>query len=87
MEIVMKDVEAIAWFKKDEHPCPIRIRIQDEDQGNIVIFIENILFSEVEKYAGNKMILYRCKSTIDNMERIFELKYEIATCNWFLYRI
>lgn len=87
MEIVMKDVEVIAWFKKGEHPCPIRIRIKDEDKGNVVISIENILFSEVEKYAGNIMILYRCKTTIDNIEKIFELKYEIATCNWFLYRI
>ncbi len=87
MEIVMKDIETIAWFKNKEYPTPIKIRLYDEDLGNIVIPIEIILFSEMEKYAGNKMILYRCKSIVNNMEKEFELKYEIDTYKWFLYRI
>lgn len=87
MKIVMKDIEIIAWFKKDEYPIPLRIRLQDEDLENVVIPIENILFSEMEKYAGNRMILYRCKSIINNRERLFELKFEIDTWKWYLYRI
>lgn len=87
MKIIMKDIETIVWFKKGKHPIPIRMRLEDENLGNVVIPIESILFSEMEKYAGNKMILYRCKSIINNRERLFELKFEIDTCNWYLYRI
>ena len=61
--------------------------VEDEDLENVVIPIENILFSEMEKYAGNRMILYRCKSIINNRERLFELKFEIDTWKWYLYRI
>lgn len=87
MKIVMKDIETIVWFKKDEYPTPIRIRLQDENLENIVIPVETILFREFEKYAGNNMILYRCKSVINNRERLFELKFEIDTWKWYLYRI
>ena len=87
MKVIMKNIETIAWFKNNEHPIPIRLRITDHEMGNIVIPIEHILFSEEERYAGNRMILYRCKSTINNIEKLFELKYEIDTCNWFLFKM
>lgn len=86
MKVLMKDIEVIAWFKKSGHPTPIRFRLKDKDKGNIVISIDKVIFSEEEKLAGNRMILYRCQSVINNIERIFELKYEIDTCKWYLYK-
>lgn len=77
----------IAWFTKDGYPIPLRYRLVDEEEKNIVIKVDKILFKDEEKIAGNKMLLYRCESAINNTIRIFELKYEIATCKWFLFKM
>lgn len=87
MKVLMKPIEIIAWFSKDKYPIPLRCRFTDENTSNEVIKIDKILFKEEEKLAGNRMILYRCESIINNTQKIFELKYEISTCKWFLYKM
>lgn len=83
----MKPIEMIAWFPKDKFPIPLRYRMVDENMENKVIKVDKVLFKEEEKIAGNRMILYRCESVIENTQRVFELKYEISTCKWFLFKI
>lgn len=83
----MKPIEMIAWFTKDGYPIPLRYRLMDEDEKNIVIKVNKVLFKNEEKIAGNRMLLYRCESIINNTIKIFELKYEIATCKWFLFKM
>ncbi|NLK43695.1 MAG: hypothetical protein GX300_04795 [Tissierellia bacterium] len=87
MKVLMKPIEMIAWFTKDGYPIPLRYRLMDEEEKNIVIRVNKILFKEEEKIAGNRMLLYRCESLINNSLKIFELKYEIATCKWFLFKM
>jgi len=87
MKVLMKQIEMIAWFNLGDYPVPLRYRITSEDYTNRVVKIDKILFREEEKLAGNRMILYRCESIIDNIQRIFELKYEISTCKWYLYKM
>ena len=83
----MRPIEMIAWFNEDNYPIPLRYRFRSEDKTNIVIKVDRILFREEEKLAGNRMILYRCESIINGVQRIFELKYEISTCKWYLYKM
>lgn len=83
----MKPIEMIAWFTKDGYPIPLRYRLMDKDERNIVIKVDKILFKEEEKIAGNRMLLYRCESLINNTIKVFELKYELATCKWFLFKM
>lgn len=87
MKVLMKPIEMIAWFNEDKYPIPLRCRITSEDMSNMVIKVDKILFKEEEKLAGNRMIVYRCESIVNNTQRIFELKYEIGTCKWYLYKI
>ena len=87
MKVLMRPIEMLAWFNKDNYPVPLRYRITAEDSSKIVIKVEKILFREEEKLAGNRMVIYRCESTINQVQRIFELKYEIATCKWYLYKM
>lgn len=87
MKILMKPIEMIAWFNKDNYPIPLRYRVASEDLTNTVIKIDKVLFREEEKLAGNRMVLYRCESVINQVQRIFELKYEISTCKWYLYKM
>lgn len=87
MKIVMKPIEMIAWFNNTSHPIPLRFRIESEDKTNSVVKIDKIIFKEEEKIAGNRMVIYRCEGIIDDLKRIFELKYELTTCKWFLFKI
>ncbi len=87
MKVLMKPIEMIAWFTKDGYPIPLRYRLKDENDSNKVIKVGKVLFKEEEKIAGNRMILYRCESLINDSLKIFELKYEISTCKWFLFKI
>ncbi|NLY77556.1 MAG: hypothetical protein GX080_05650 [Tissierellia bacterium] len=87
MKILMKPIEIIAWFNSKEKPIPLKYRILDENNTYKVIKVDRVIFSQEEKLAGNRMILYRCESTISNFRVIYELKYEIDTCKWFLYKI
>ncbi|HHV46547.1 MAG TPA: hypothetical protein GXX53_06585 [Tissierellia bacterium] len=86
MKILMKPIEMIAWFTTDKKPIPLRYRIMDENNTFKVIKVDRILFAEEEKLAGNRMILYRCESKINNLNRVYELKYEVDSCKWFLYK-
>ena len=87
MKILMKSIEMIAWFNKDPYPIPLRYRITAEDMSHIVIKVDKILFRQEEKLAGNRMILYRCESVINDEQKIFELKYELSTCKWYLFKM
>lgn len=76
----------IAWFTTNKMPIPLRYRITDENNSYKVVKVDRVLFAEEEKLAGNRMIVYRCESQINNLRRIYELKYEIDSCKWFLYK-
>ena len=87
MKILMKPIEMIAWFNTDHYPIPLRYRITAEDMTNIVIRVDKIIFRQEEKLAGNRMILYRCESVINDVQKIFELKYELSTCKCYLFKM
>lgn len=87
MKVLMQPIEMIAWFNKDNFPVPLRYRISSEDMTHTVVKIHRILFKEEEKLAGNRMLLYRCEGIINQSQRIFELKYEISSCKWYLYKM
>ena len=87
MKILMKPIEMIAWFNHDAYPIPLRYRITAEDMSDTVIRVDKILFRQEEKIAGNKMILYKCESIINDIQKIYELKYELSTCKWYLFKM
>ena len=87
MKVIMKPVDMIVWFTKDGVPHPLKYRFENDNQENITVNVDRIVFREEEKLAGNKMLVYKCQSIINGIERIFELKYELNTCKWFLYKM
>lgn len=82
MKILMKPIEMIAWFTKEGVLNPIRYKIDDK-----VIRIDQVTSKSEEKLAGNRMIIYRCQSEINGELRPFELKFELQTCKWFLFKM
>jgi len=87
MKVINHPIEVISYTASKGEIRPIRFRLQLEDEPLKVIKIGRILLRNVEKLAGNKMILFRCQSLDGGVERIFEIKYELGTCKWFLYKM
>ncbi|PAB61151.1 hypothetical protein [Anaeromicrobium sediminis] len=87
MRVVARAIEMIVWFESDGTPHPIRFRLKREDDEWCTINVEKIVTVEKEKLAGNHMYVFRCQSEISGLKRTYELKYEIATCKWILFKV
>lgn len=87
MKIVAKPIQMVVWFDEKGIPNPVRFRIINEDQSYMVIKIDKVLFKNTEKLAGNIMYIFRCQSLINNIQKVYEIKYEISTCRWILFKI
>lgn len=87
MKIVAKPVDVVCWISKSGFINPVRFRIVDEELGERVIKIDKIIIRDTEKMGGNKMYLYKCQSCINGLQKMLELKYELDTCRWMLWKI
>ena len=85
MKVVSKSIDVIAFFEKDGGVKPLRFRIS-EDEGEKVIKINRVVNREIEKLAGNVMEKFVCIASVNGVERIFEIKYELLTKKWILFK-
>lgn len=87
MKVLAKSIEMIAWFREDGTPKPLRFRIRNNDDSKTIIKVDKVIYTDTEKLAGNPMLIFRCQSIINNVDKVYELKYEIKSCQWILYKI
>lgn len=87
MKVVAKPIEVIAVTDTKGNIRPLRFKIINEDESESVIKIDRVICMEKEKLAGNYMLVYKCQSVIDCMETPYELKYELSSCKWMLFKI
>ncbi len=80
-----KNVEVIATFDMHGKPTPIRARLITESGENFILKVDRIKKTDTDKTAGNLMFRYHCEVFNEGVCTPFELRYEIATCRWFLY--
>jgi hypothetical protein len=87
LKVIAKPIEMVAWFTMDGSPNPVRFRVEKEDESFETIRIDKIIHRTIEKLAGNNMIVYKCQSQLNGSERIYEIKYELSTCKWVLFKM
>jgi len=87
MKVLMKSVDMICFNSSEGVITPIKFRIREEGQEARIIRIDRIIDKKEERIAGNRMLVYTLQTTIDGIERIFEMKYEIQTFKWYLYKM
>lgn len=87
MKVYMRPIESIVWFTRDGIPHPLRYRIRAEDSTYQTVKIGRVIARTEEKTAGNRMLIFRCEAEINGLIKICELKYELNTCKWYLYKI
>ncbi|MGE4273789.1 MAG: hypothetical protein ACRKFN_08815 [Desulfitobacterium sp.] len=86
MKVIMQPIEMVARFNEQGIPRPVKFKARFEGVP-VVISIDKIILKTEEKLAGNRMIIFRCQSVINGLLKVFELKYELNTCKWFLAKM
>lgn len=86
MKVVAKPIDMIAIFTKEGIPTPVRFKYYEDDSAT-VIKVDRVMIRETEKFAGNNIFVFRCQSLIGDIQKVYELKYELATCKWILFKI
>jgi hypothetical protein len=87
MKVYMKPIKMISVSNENGVVTPIRFQMKDDSKEMITIKVDNVTERNEEKLAGNRMFIYKCQSAIEGKENVFELKYELNTCKWYLYKI
>ena len=86
MKTVALPIEMITYFKADGQMKPIRFKLNTDNESKVVN-ITRIIRSHKEKIAGNTMYVYDCQSIIDGVEKLFQLKFDVDTLKWILFKI
>ena len=66
---------------------PLRFRFEDDTHHIITVTIQEIVVVKEINYVGIQSYLYVCKAVIDNIIKLFELRYTIKSHRWVLFRI
>ena len=82
MKILATPIEVLAHFENDGTPHPLRFELNGE-----TLKIEQVVSVTEEKLAGNKMLCFRCQREIDGELKPFEIKFELSTCKWILWKM
>lgn len=77
--------EMVAWFNKSSILTSVRFKTYNDDTTS-TIKINKILFAEIEKLARNKIIVYRCQSAFNRIEKLYMIKYELCACKWMCFK-
>lgn len=87
MKIIARPIEVVSYTSNKGDVRPLRFRLQMEDETIKVIKVDKVIVKETEKLAGNIMFVFKCQSLIDDVMKLFEIKYDLKTCRWMLYKI
>jgi hypothetical protein len=87
VKVVAKPIDVVVWVSKEGELNPVRFRYAEKDDSYRTIKIDRVIHKEVEKFAGNNMMVFRCYSNINGAQRAYEIKYEFNTCKWMLFKI
>ncbi len=86
MKVLMKTVDMIFLSTSEGAITPLKFRFTEGDQAT-TIRIDRIIERKEEKLAGNRMLVFTVQSVLNGIERIFEMKYEIQSFKWYLYKL
>ena len=86
MKVVAKNIDMIAWFKEDGRIRPLKFRMEIDGRQEVVR-VDQVIASETEKLAGNIMQRFECQSEMDGVIKRYQIKYEVSSGKWILFKI
>lgn len=86
MKALNQPVEMIAVCSPEGELCPARFRVKGEDGQLVTVRIRRIRDREEIPYYGVEMFRYVCSAVLGPRERLFELRYNVRSHRWVLWR-
>ena len=80
-------IEMISVFATDGSITPLRFRLENEDHCLQTVAISQVVSVKPICFAGIDAIQYLCKATIEEKEKLFELRYTVKTHRWTLFLV
>ena len=78
MKIINTPIDVMTYTDSEGKPIPVRIRLQDRYNKYSVIKIDKILSSKKKKIGDDTVITYRCQCILNNIKKIYDLKYYLS---------
>lgn len=80
MKIINENIKVLAAFKTDGSILPLRFKREDQK----TIQIDKVIKIHDEMLAGNHRIVFTC---LQNEKDIYEIKYEVDSQKWYLFKL
>lgn len=86
MQVICKPIDIIAVFDKYGTVKPIRFKIMENDERK-TINIDRIVQMDKSDYSANRVRIFTCESIVENYLKTFQLRYDLNTMRWDLYKM
>lgn len=87
MKTLAKAIEMISWTEESGRIHPVRFKIESATGEKLVYAILRVHTMELDRIAGNKLYRFICEIELNQTLRLCELRYEIETCRWYLFKL
>ena len=87
MQALNMPIEMISVCAVDGEIRPLRFRYEDDYHKLHIVRVNEVMVAKELNYVGVQSYLYVCKAFINDREIMFELRYEVKTHRWVLFRM
>jgi hypothetical protein len=87
MKIVDKPVQVVATTDRAGIVKPLCFFITDDSEVLEVINVERLVRRDKEKIGGDYVYTFTCEIIKDNMKMLCDLRLNLSTEEWSLYRM
>ena len=75
-------IQMVCAFLTQGDIKPLRFRYEDPEHQIITVDVDNILARKGMSIGYGGSLIFTCESEIDDVKRMYELRYEIGTHKW-----
>ncbi|NDL67384.1 hypothetical protein [Anaerotalea alkaliphila] len=87
MKTLAKPIQMISWTESDGRIHPLRFKVEEEGGACRVFRILGLHSTEPDRVAGNKVLKFVCGIVVDGTEKVCELRYDLDSCRWILFKL
>lgn len=80
-------IEVIAHCGADGTMEPLRFRYETLDHQLMRVLIDRVVRKEQITHVGAEALVFLCRATEEERQRLFELRYELRSHRWALQSI
>lgn len=87
MKVFAQPIEMISWTEESGKIHPLKFKVSFDKEMAQVCPVIKLYHFELDKLAGNKLYKFTCEIVLNNQIRLCEIRYELDTCLWTLFKI